>query len=70
MTLVFTAVGLPSQYIALAVTVDWFLDRCRAAINVMGDMTVASLIDGKKRRPNPELSVVEQGEDLEPNISE
>jgi len=36
----------------------------------MGDMTVASLIDGKKRRCDPELSVVEQGEDLEPNISE
>lgn len=70
MTLVFTAVGLPSQYIALVVTVDWFLDRCRTVINVMGDMTVASLIDGKKRQPNPELSVVEQGEDLEPNISE
>ena len=70
MTLVFTAVGLPTQYIALLVTVDWFLDRCRTAINVMGDMTVASLIDGKKRRPNPELSVVEQGEDLEPNVSD
>jgi Na+/H+-dicarboxylate symporter len=49
MTLVFTAVGLPTQYIALVVTVDWFLDRCRTAINVMGDMTVSALIDGKKR---------------------
>jgi DAACS family dicarboxylate/amino acid:cation (Na+ or H+) symporter len=49
MTLVFTAVGLPSQYIALVVTVDWFLDRCRTAINVMGDMTVSCLLDGKKR---------------------
>lgn len=28
MTLVFSAVGLPTQYIALLVTVDWFLDRC------------------------------------------
>src|SRR5262249_36054967 len=26
MTLVFTAVGLPTEYIALLLTVDWFLD--------------------------------------------
>lgn len=50
MTLVFTSVGLPTQYIALLVTVDWFLDRCRTAINVMGDMTVSCLLDGKQRR--------------------
>ncbi len=48
MTLVFSAVGLPTQYIALLVTVDWFLDRCRTAINVMGDMTVSALLDGRK----------------------
>ncbi|GAA6617750.1 hypothetical protein NUACC26_035610 [Scytonema sp. NUACC26] len=48
MTLVFTSVGLPTQYIALLVTVDWFLDRCRTVINVMEDMTVSALIDGKK----------------------
>ncbi|NJL11507.1 MAG: dicarboxylate/amino acid:cation symporter [Calothrix sp. SM1_7_51] len=47
MTLVFTSVGLPTEYIAILVTVDWFLDRCRTAINVMGDMTVSTLLDGK-----------------------
>lgn len=55
MTLVFTSVGLPTQYIALLITVDWFLDRCRTAINVMGDMTVSALIDGKKRQMQEEL---------------
>ena len=53
MTLVFTAVGLPTQYIALLITVDWFLDRCRTVINVMGDMTVSCLLDGKE--PKAEL---------------
>lgn len=48
MTLVFTSVGLPTEYIAILITVDWFLDRCRTAINVMGDMSVSALIDGKK----------------------
>lgn len=49
MTLVFTAVGLPTEYIALLLTVDWFLDRCRTAINVMGDMNVACMLEGKER---------------------
>jgi Na+/H+-dicarboxylate symporter len=48
MTLVFTAVGLPTPYIALLLTVDWFLDRCRTTVNVMGDMNVSCLLDGKK----------------------
>lgn len=48
MALVFGAVGLPTQYIAILITVDWFLDRCRTVLNVMGDMTVSCLIDGKE----------------------
>lgn len=47
MTLVFTAVGLPTEYIALLLTVDWFLDRCRTTINVMGDVNVSCLLDGR-----------------------
>jgi DAACS family dicarboxylate/amino acid:cation (Na+ or H+) symporter len=50
MTLVFNSVGLPTQYIALLVTIDWFLDRCRTMINLMGDMTVSCLLDGKQRQ--------------------
>lgn len=54
MTLVFTSVGLPTEYIALLLTVDWFLDRCRTAINVMGDMTVSCLLDGKQPQEAPD----------------
>jgi Na+/H+-dicarboxylate symporter len=49
MTLVFSAVGLPTEYIALLLTVDWFLDRCRTVINVLGDMNVSCLLDGRER---------------------
>lgn len=59
MTLVFSAVGLPTQYIALLLTVDWFLDRCRTAINVMGDMTVSCLLDGKKPKLAEEPAITE-----------
>lgn len=51
MTLVFSAVHLPIEYIALLLTVDWFLDRCRTMINVLGDMTVACLLDGREKAP-------------------
>jgi Na+/H+-dicarboxylate symporter len=47
MTLVFNAVGLPPQYIILLFTVDWFLDRCRTTINVLGDVNVSCLLDGR-----------------------
>ena len=46
MTLVFTAVGLPIENIALLLTVDWFLDRCRTTINVLGDVNVSCILDG------------------------
>jgi DAACS family dicarboxylate/amino acid:cation (Na+ or H+) symporter len=58
MTLVFSAVHLPTGYIALLLPVDWFLDRCRTAINVMGDMNVSCILDGKvrhKEAPDPLL---------------
>jgi Na+/H+-dicarboxylate symporter len=57
MTRVFTSVGLPTEYTALLVTVAWFLDRCRTAINVMGDMTVSALLNGK--HPNEEMRQLE-----------
>jgi Na+/H+-dicarboxylate symporter len=56
MTLVFTAVGLPPEYIAILLTVDWFLDRCRTVVNVMGDMTVSCLLDGKVRESRLEAA--------------
>ncbi len=49
MTLVFTAVRLPTEYIALLLTVDWFLDRCRTAINVLGDVNVSCILDGREK---------------------
>lgn len=52
MTLVFTAVKLPVEYIGLLLTVDWFLDRCRTAINVLGDVNVSCLLDGRTPAPS------------------
>jgi DAACS family dicarboxylate/amino acid:cation (Na+ or H+) symporter len=43
--LIFAAVGLPPDKIPVLLTVDWFLDRCRTTSNVLGDMTVAVLLE-------------------------
>ena len=51
MLAVFNAVHLPVEYIPMLLVVDWFLDRCRTAINVMGDMSVTCILDGKHRAP-------------------
>jgi DAACS family dicarboxylate/amino acid:cation (Na+ or H+) symporter len=43
--LIFAAVRLPIEKIPILLTIDWFLDRCRTTSNVLGDMTVAVLLD-------------------------
>lgn len=47
MIAVFNAVGLPIEFIPMLLTVDWFLDRCRTTINVVGDMTSTCILDSK-----------------------
>ena len=60
MTLVFSAVGLPIEYIGLLLTVDWFLDRCRTTINVLGDVNVSCLLDGKVKPAAESVAAVEK----------
>eukprot|EP00026_Physarum_polycephalum_P008739 Phypoly_transcript_08839.p1 GENE.Phypoly_transcript_08839~~Phypoly_transcript_08839.p1 ORF type:complete len:462 (-),score=46.23 Phypoly_transcript_08839:7-1392(-) len=52
LTLVLTAVGLPLTDIGLLLTIDWFLDRYRTVVNVLGDCVGACIVDHleKKRR--------------------
>ena len=45
MLAVFTAVGLPVEYIPLLLPLDWFLDRCRTTINVLGDLVSTCVVD-------------------------
>jgi DAACS family dicarboxylate/amino acid:cation (Na+ or H+) symporter len=66
MTMVFNAVQLPTDYIALLLTVDWFLDRCRTAVNVLGDVNISCLLDGKTREINPNDDARHQDSPLNP----
>ncbi len=52
--LVLKSAGLPPAVITngvgLVQSVDWIAARCRSAVNVMGDITVAILLDAGKKR--------------------
>ncbi len=48
MIAVFKAVNLPIHFIPFLLTVDWFLDRCRTTVNVMGDMASTCILDAKE----------------------
>jgi Na+/H+-dicarboxylate symporter len=49
MTLVFNAVNLPLEGMLVLLPVDWLLDRCRTAINVLGDVNVSCMLEGKTK---------------------
>lgn len=49
MLMVLTAVGLPTEDISLILAVDWFLDRVRTAVNVLGDSYGAGIVDHLSR---------------------
>jgi len=45
MLIVLHAVGLPTDSIGLILSVDWFLDRFRTAVNVFGDSVGAAVVE-------------------------
>jgi solute carrier family 1 (high affinity glutamate transporter) protein 1 len=45
MLIVLNAVGLPVEFVALILSVDWLLDRFRTAVNAFGDACGAAIID-------------------------
>lgn len=57
MVIVLKAVHLPLEAVSLLLVVDWFLDRCRTAVNVWGDAVGAAVVDRvearMERRPVP-----------------
>ena len=42
------SVGIPAEGMALVLGVDRFLDMCRTAVNVSGDLVIAALVGDAK----------------------
>jgi DAACS family dicarboxylate/amino acid:cation (Na+ or H+) symporter len=51
------SVGIPAEGMALILGVDRFLDMCRTAVNVSGDLVIAALVSGREAR-GPVLAAV------------
>uniref|UniRef100_U3F6A8 Amino acid transporter n=1 Tax=Micrurus fulvius TaxID=8637 RepID=U3F6A8_MICFL len=49
MVIVLTSVGLPTEDLTLIMAVDWFLDRLRTTINVLGDSLGAGVVEHLSR---------------------
>lgn len=49
MAIVLTAVGLPVDDIRIIIAIDWFLDRFRTAVNVLGDAFGAGIVEHLSR---------------------
>ncbi|XP_067950828.1 excitatory amino acid transporter 3-like isoform X2 [Watersipora subatra] len=63
MIIVLNAVGLPDNDVAYILAIDWFLDRFRTAINVLGDSIGAGIVNHySKNELEPELESVESTE--------
>merc|ERR1712098_780827 len=60
MVMVLDTVGLPSESVAVILSVDWLLDRFRTAINVLGDSLGAGIVAHLSR--NELESLAETGE--------
>jgi DAACS family dicarboxylate/amino acid:cation (Na+ or H+) symporter len=48
------SVGVPAEGMALVLGVDRFLDMCRTAVNVSGDLVIAALVSTGTRADTPE----------------
>src|SRR5262249_62049894 len=57
MALVLNAVHLPLEGISMLLVVDWFLDRCRTAVNVWTDSVGAAIMDVLERKGMAALPV-------------
>lgn len=50
------SVGIPAEGMGLILGVDRFLDMCRSAVNVSGDLVIAALVSGRPREGAAELA--------------
>jgi DAACS family dicarboxylate/amino acid:cation (Na+ or H+) symporter len=50
------SVGIPAEGMALILGVDRFLDMCRTAVNVSGDLVIAALVSAREAQPVPAAS--------------
>nr|XP_034310573.1 excitatory amino acid transporter 3 isoform X4 [Crassostrea gigas] len=57
MAIVLSAVGLPVEEVRLILAIDWFLDRFRTAVNVLGDSFGAGIVEHLSQKELQEMDL-------------
>ncbi|XP_036917656.1 excitatory amino acid transporter 3 [Sturnira hondurensis] len=57
MVIVLSAVGLPTEDVTLIIAVDWFLDRFRTMVNVLGDTFGTGIVEKLSKKELEQMSV-------------
>lgn len=57
MVIVLSAVGLPTDDITLIIAVDWFLDRFRTMVNVLGDAYGTGIVEKLSKKQLEQMNV-------------
>ncbi|KAL7287411.1 hypothetical protein TKK_0018526 [Trichogramma kaykai] len=65
MLLVLTALGLPTSDVSLLFAVDWFLDRVRTSVNVLGDCFGAGIVYHLSKDELVKMDELKRLEDLQ-----
>lgn len=68
LTLVLTAIRIPTEGIALILGVDRILDMFRTAVNITGDLSAALLVASTEGELNPVISQSEQDDALQSDV--
>ena len=68
MLIVLQTVGLPEEAVPLIISVDWFLDRIRTTVNVLGDCIGAGIVEHLSRDDLTKTNVLKAFEDEVENI--
>lgn len=57
MVIVLSAVGLPAEDVTLIIAVDWFLDRFRTVVNVLGDAFGTGIVEKLSQKELEQMDV-------------
>ncbi|XP_066224178.1 excitatory amino acid transporter 3 [Saccopteryx leptura] len=57
MVIVLSAVGLPTEDVTLIIAVDWFLDRFRTLVNVLGDAFGTGIVEKLSKKELEQMNV-------------
>ncbi|XP_003472239.1 excitatory amino acid transporter 3 [Cavia porcellus] len=57
MVIVLSAVGLPAEDVTLIIAVDWFLDRFRTMVNVLGDAFGTGIVEKLSKKELEQMDV-------------